>query len=462
LSGAVTVALLCAACGSDPAAGVTPTPLVAISAIGSPSASSSTPPTGSDSAPLIIERAVLDNMAQNGLDSIPGLNLGHGQLWINWRTGSVPLSTNWNNNPTPECEVTAGVPRCGGVPRTDRLTDLRYLHNLALFRNQHPGDTRYDAQFAAWSDVVKGLWAAPHDERGWTYDDLVDISRLSGDQWFVQQAAVQAAWYSSTVFHASCKCLYFTSSSHPGGYYRPVDTVEEAAALASEGARTGNQTYTQQARQALQFVLDHGYLRTWHTFPFAWDNVINPDGSVNNNETFAGGLANPGPEVRSIWTAQEAQSLFHAARTTADNSWYSLGAELLDSLTPAANTVGLWDTKYGGYCEKVTFSGLSYSAPGAPLVSCTKKEAGRQLVVLDAARVAATVGAGTRYDDLIQRMTAIAVGPDYDAAGAGYVYEVSRSYSPFDNHGTSEDWVTSEADGIALEALFALSDNRPW
>ena len=59
-------------------------------------------------------------------------------------------------------------------------------------------------------------------------------------------------------------------------------------------------------------------------------------------------------------------------------------------------------------------------------------------------------------------MTALAVGADYDASGAGYVYEVSRSYGPFDNHGSSEDWVTGEADGIALEALFALSDRRPW
>ncbi|HEV7680063.1 MAG TPA: hypothetical protein VGQ42_15995 [Candidatus Dormibacteraeota bacterium] len=401
-------------------------------------------------------------MAQNGLDSTLGLNGGHGQLWINWRTGSQPLATNWNNLPVAECQVTAGVPRCSGLPRTDRLTDLRYLHNLALYRNQHPGDTRYDAQFATWVDVVKSLWSAPHDERGWTYDDLADITRLTGDQWFVQQAAIQAQWYSSTVFHASCKCLYFTGSGHPGGYYRPVDTVEEAAALASEGARTGNQTYVQQAKQALQFVLDHGYLRAWHAFPYAWENVLNADGSVNDNETFASGLPNPGNEVRAIWIAQEAQTLFHASRASGDARWYTLGAELLDSLTPAANSLGLWDSMYGGYCEKVSFSGLSYAAPGAPALACTKKEAGRQLVVLDAARVAAAAGAGSRYDDLIQRMTAIAVGPDYYAAGAGYVYEVSRSYGAFDNHGTVEDWVTGEADGIALEALFALTDKRPW
>jgi hypothetical protein len=477
LAALLLLGLACAACGGGSSiADATPTGLqplnnggggapgaTAVAAAGSPSAV--TPLTGPAPAGdvLAVEQAVLANVAANGFDSVAGVNGGAGALWINWRTGADPLSTNWNNIPAAECTVRSGAAQCiTSPPRTDRLTDLRYLHSLALYHSQHPGDTRYDAQLAKWGSVVKAAWANARDERGWTYDDLVDISRLTGDQWYVTTAAEQAKYYSTTVFHASCHCLYFTNSSHPQGYYRPVDTVEEAAALASEGARSGNQTYVQQARDALQFVLDHGYLRTFHTFPFAWDNVINADGSVNTNEVFAGGMANGGAEVRSIWTAQEAQTLFHATRATGDNRYLNLGMELLDALSPAQNTLGMWDTTYGGYCERVTFSGTSFSNPGTPSLSCTKKEAGRQLVVLDAARVGQTVGAGSRYDDLITRMTALAIGRDYDAAGSGYVYEVARDYAPYSNHGTPEDWVTTEADGIAMEALFALSDPRPW
>jgi hypothetical protein len=77
-------------------------------------------------------------------------------------------------------------------------------------------------------------------------------------------------------------------------------------------------------------------------------------------------------------------------------------------------------------------------------------------------RVAATLDAGMRYDDLQQRMTALAVGADYSAQGKGYVYEVARDYRPYSNHGKPEDWVTTEADGVVLEALFALTDQRPW
>jgi hypothetical protein len=477
-SALLLLGLACAACGGgNPTADATPTalqPLPVVSGGGTTAMAAApagaspgalTPVTGQAPAgdALQIEQAVLDNIAANGFDSVPGVNGGAGALWINWRTGSDPLATNWNNTPAAECAVRSGVAQCiNAPPRTDRLTDLRYLHALALYHNQHPGDARYDAQLARWAGVVKAAWAGAHDERGWTYDALVDLTRLTGDQWYVTTAAGQAKFYSTTVFHASCHCLYYTTPQHPQGYYRPVDTVEEAAALASEGARTGNQAYVQQGHEALQFVLDHGYLRTWHTFPFAWDNVLNTDGSVNPNELFAGGLANGGAEVRAIWSAQEAQTLFHAARVTGDSLYLNLGMELLDALTPAQNTLGLWDTTYSGYCEKVTFSGTSYSNPGTPLIACTKKEAGRQLVVLDAARVGQTVGAGSRYDDLIQRMTALAIGRDYNAAGRGYVYEVARDYSQYSNHGSPEDWVTTEADGIAMEALFALSDSRPW
>ena len=463
--------ILCAACGSGRSSGATPTPLQPLN---TGSATTATPPgtapgggaappvTGTSATAAQVEQAVLDNIAANGFDSVPGVNGGLGALWINWRTGSAPLTTNWNNVPAAECTAPATTAQCNVAARTDRLTDLRYLHSLALYRSQHTGDTRYDAQITRWKAIVKSMWSNARDERGWTYEVLVEIGRLTGDQWFTDTAAGQARYYSTSVYHASCRCLYFTNSAHPRGYYRPVDTVEEAAALAEEGVRAGNATYLQQARDALQFVVDHGFLRQWHAFPYAWDNVLTASGSVNPDPTFAAGLPNPGEEVRVIWLAQEAQTLLHAARATNEQRYKDLAFELLDAITPAQNSLGLWDLTYTGYCEKVAFTGASLARPGFPALGCTKKEAGRQLVVLDAVRVAATVGAGARYDDLQRRMTAIALGPDYYAAGAGYVYEVSRDYTLYRNHGIQEDWVTTEADGIALEALFALTDPQPW
>lgn len=457
------LALVVGGCGLGPTSA--PTPTGASLGLVTPRASpaTNTTPRQVPSAVLQVEQDVLTGMATYGLDTVPGLNGGLGQLWINWRPQSNPLTTNWNNTPAPECTVTSGTPQCVAYPpRTDRLTDLRYLHNLALYRQQQPQDRRFDAQYNRWLAIVKRLWARPRDPRGWTYELLVDISRLTGDPFFASVAADQARYYHTSVFHSACRCLYFVDSQHPNGYYRPVDTIEEAAALAEEGARSGNQTYIQEARDALRFILDHGYLRTWHAFPFAWDNVLRPDGSVNDNPTFAKGLANPGPEVRVIWLAQEAQTLLHATRATSDPSFAKLATEMLDALTPEVNTLGLWDSVHGGYCEKVTFTGSSLAAPGQPVLGCSKKEAGRQLVVLDAVHVASTLGLGTGYADLERRMTALAVGPDYDAAGHGYVYEVARDYRPYNNHGIPEDWVTSEANGIALEALFSLGDPTPW
>jgi hypothetical protein len=63
---------------------------------------------------------MLRNIQANGFNPHRAINQGLGGLWINWRTGSRPLATNWNGSGQPDGPQ---VDR----PRHDVLTDLRFV-----------------------------------------------------------------------------------------------------------------------------------------------------------------------------------------------------------------------------------------------------------------------------------------------------------------------------------------------
>src|SRR6266852_4196174 len=79
---------------------------------------------------------VLQSIHTNGFDA--QANDGLGGLWINWRYGTQPLQTNFDD---------AGNAHGSSVqPRQDRLVDLRYVHTLWLYKTKHPDDARFDGE----------------------------------------------------------------------------------------------------------------------------------------------------------------------------------------------------------------------------------------------------------------------------------------------------------------------------
>ena len=125
--------------------------------------------------------AMLRNIQTNGFNPNRAINGGLGGLWINWRTGSRPLATNWNGSGRPDGPEV-------DPPRHDVLTDLRYLHALLLFKHQHPGDIQFNADIARMAPIVKLEFGNSHNERGWIYDELIEMGNVSGDGWYLQAA----------------------------------------------------------------------------------------------------------------------------------------------------------------------------------------------------------------------------------------------------------------------------------
>ena len=128
----------------------TPNPATTITLPEVPTATTGTAPTTSEAKKS--KYLYLDNIQHNGWDHDPSINGGLGGLWINWRYGSDPLQVDFNGTATPD--------QASGAPlRHDPLTDIRYLHNLWLYKSQNPKDTRYDGEITKYTAIIKTEWA---------------------------------------------------------------------------------------------------------------------------------------------------------------------------------------------------------------------------------------------------------------------------------------------------------------
>ena len=411
-----------------------------------------------DAASIVVD--VLQNMQTNGFDA--QANDGLGGLWLNWRYGTDPLQTNFD---------AAGNANGSLVPPPqDRLADLRYVHALWMYKAQHPQDTQFDDELMKYTQIVKTEFSGHPDERGWVFDTLIDLSHLSHDSFYTQTAKAEAMYLDTAHFHRSLGAYYKTSHSHPHGYYPVDEAIEAGSALLQAGSLFNHKQWSKDGKTILAFVEKHAFLSHYHVFASYMDNVLLPSGKLNPTETFfrgtdQGGQLINGGQVTVGLAGQEILSLLHAYQVTNDETLLNKVQELLAPFRAKPNALGLWDTHHLGYYAALTFPGKSIVHPGTPVLSKKTKQGGQQLLMLEAFEVADTLADGT-YSSMVLAMEQVAVNKAYYTAGHGYLEKETADWKPLvlqtgDNAGDAEDWVTTEAIGIALEALQSLPGSVP-
>ncbi len=344
-------------------------------------------------------------------------------------------------------------------PRHDPLTDIRYIHNLWLYKSQNPSDTRYDSEITKYTAIIKTEWANAHDaQRGWLYDEeFTDLYQLSHDSFYLQQMQNLATAYAKSINPISG--IYFkTSSAHPGGYYRPSDALETGLALIQAGTQFHNPTWTQLGQNEVNFVYQHAYMPQYHTFPGQMDQVLSPSGQVNAGQTFyIDNYRNYivyGNEVQVADLGQIAISLLHTYQITKNRDYLQKAFDLLSPLTASNNLLQLWDPVYLGYFEDVLFKGSTPQNPGTRQVANGKKDGGRMMEMLWAFHLADQYGGN--YQNMENALLTVALNKVYYAPGHGVIYEMRPNWSLVTIKGIPEVWVTTEAMGIELESLFSL------
>jgi hypothetical protein len=408
--------------------------------------------------PIDVESIVVDvlqNMQTNGFDD--QASGGQGGLWLNWRYGTDPLQTNFD---------AAGNANGSLVPpQQDRLADLRYVQDLWVYKTQHPDDTQFDDELMKYTAIVKAEFTAHPDERGSFFDTLVELSHLSHDSFYTQAAQAEAQSLDTLHFHRSLGAYYKTSHSHPHGYYPVDEALEAGCALLQAGSLFHHKQWTKDGKTILAFVEHHAFLSHSHVFASYMDNVLLASGKLNPTETFfrgtdqGGHLINGGQVIVGL-AAQEILSLLDAYTVTNDETLLDKAQEVLEPFRVQPNVLGMWDTHHLGYYAALTFPGKTIAHPGTPVLSKKTKQGGQQVLMLEAFEVANTLTDGT-YTGMVMAMEQVATTDAYYAAGHGYLDKETADWKPLvlqtgDNAGEAEDWVTTEAMGIALEALQSL------
>ncbi len=409
--------------------------------------------------PEALELAMLGNIKEHGFNPDPRINEGLGGLWINWRTGPRPLLVNFNGSGEPDGAKV-------DPPRHDDLTDLRYLHNLFNWKHQHPADTSFDDEIKRYDAIVKHELRNARNERGWIYDELIHMARLSGDAFFRDTARRQAEYFATKQYREDVGCVFKTSKDDKAGHYRVDLALEIGCALVQAGWEFQQPDWSAKGGRIVSFVYDHAYLAEHHLFLAQMAGVLLPDGTANPNEPIYRAkvkhyLTNGG-NVRFGGVGQTALSLLHCYIVTKDPVWLDRANDLLEPLTADKNSLGLWDKEHGGYFTGVEFSGPDFQKPGKPRLLDKSKECGRQFHMLQAFHVASQFTGG-KYRPMVDAMRRVLLEKAWFAPGQGVFYECEPDWSPRKaKSGAVCDWVTTEAMGCSMMALFALTDPDPW
>jgi hypothetical protein len=424
-----------------------------------PSASASPSPTGAgavSAADLAAARAMLTNETLNGWRDCDynsgGNNYSYHGVKVNWNSVYFNFNGEAHPDPDPCNQTTIGGRYDLTVPATcwtnpsqsncqrheDRLTALRFLHALLLYQqdggNPDLGGVSLSAEIAKVSPHVQQLFATT-DPRGWSYFEFADIARLSGGT-------------ASPFAQLAGDTLRAFDNSDGTAQGRPDWQIEQAADLAG----AGSSPYLTAAEKT-KFAADgQARLNTYWAANFVplVDGTGQPSGAAINTNAGSGG-------VRPIKAAEQADMANALAQAGITDKAKLLRAGLRLFLLPS-----------GGYSQ-----GCDDILNGVPVNISTKTTAGRSMSVMlldktlgnsqDIANLDAT------FHNSIFLHGSNFPGPQLVPNGyEGVVYEQRSDLSlytltmkdslqpqPGAGQSVTEDWVTSEAMGIAMVALLS-------
>jgi len=177
--------------------------------------------------------AMLKNIQANGW------NPATGHLFINWRTGTNPLQTDFQTSGKTDAQM--GVK----PPRQDGHTTLRYLENLYLWRHWQ-NDHQFDSEITKAEQAAKSwLGTSPSNPRGWVYFDLCDMATYSGDAFWQDMASkLVDSWKN---YPAPVKSV--AGSNDPT--QRTDWHIEVGCAMVAEGRRRNDQAMIQSGQQRI-------------------------------------------------------------------------------------------------------------------------------------------------------------------------------------------------------------------
>ncbi len=414
--------------------------VLAACASGAPSShAAGTPPASAAPAPVSATAdvarvaAILDDMHRFAWNpSAPPAGKTsqlRGGLYINWR-GS------WDGSPTTAAAntnlQTAGQSdqEAGANPRHDQLTDLVYLRNLLAYESVVPGDHRFEGDVKRVEPIVRAEFRSYGPYRCWIYFSLVDLDRYQPSTGWQDYARSYAGMIATRYYDSARGAI--VDPSH--GTYRSDFAAECGAALLDAGKRFGTAAWHDDGAKVVTHLVHAAADPATHLFP----GELEP----------AAGSGMDRVVTRQLKVGAQAQlldSLLTAYDMTGD-------AALLNAVRQAVLSLfdprlGVHDAANGGFYFAIDAGGQNLNS------SYKETRQGWMVTLLDHL----DRDDGGRWRGQAGEARTVVRERLWQPQDHGYLYRVTPDFKVFVNHdrpgGVAEEFVTSEAMGIAAAAL---------
>ena len=386
----------------------------------------------------VLTSQVLTDLNAHGYDAT------YQTILINWRKSDI----NQVNCSPDGCSTRTHL------TRVDTANDLRDLENLYWYKELHPGNTSMDDYIARMLPIVRTEWGDTVLNKGWVYFTLLRIRDYSHDAAYWDKTIQH--WVTSQyaridpklgIQHGATNTTAGAGNITLADGYRVDHALETGLALVDAGTRYHHPEWATAGKKDVAVVIKDSYNQQFHLFGRLY--LIN-DPRYGSNELLD-------TQARMGETGQELEALIRTGVYTKNNAYLALAKEILDGLQNSP----LRDRQDGGFYFKI-FLG-PYMSEQAGFVDKNIKEV-RQLHTLIAIHLANQIF-NNRWAELEQDVTRNAIqhlflpapvpGFTYRVRTNGDLYPCPRCVQPL-----AEDWVTSEADNIALEAFQTILTKR--
>ena len=353
-----------------------------------------------------------------------------GGLFINWRG-------TWQGNPATAAANTniqsSGLSdqQAGSKPRHDPLTDLVYLVNLYAYQASHPDGQDFSADATRMEPIVQQEYANSGYYRCWVYFQLRDLGQLQPSQGWDGIADRYAAAVYRRFYDPQAGTI---ADPRHGMVYRTDFAAECGAMLIDIGNRQHNAAWTAAGNSTLAHLLARAQNPETHLFPLQMQLGHSTDTVIQ-------------AQVKMGEEAQLLNSFLDAYDLTRNKAYLDAAVQGADALY--SPSIGLWDRAHGGFFYSV-------DADGKDLQTAYKES--RQAWVLLLLQHLARIQGG-QWVQREQQMLTVVRDKLWQPSIDGYPYREAPGFVLYHTHdgpGRShvvEDWVTSEAMGIACESL---------
>jgi len=354
-----------------------------------------------------------------------------GGLFINWKgtwsgdSASVSANTDMQESGLSDQQA-------GSAPRHDPLTDLTYLVNLYAYQAIDPGDREFAPDVTRMEPIVQQEFSNAGYYRCWVYFQLRDLGEMQPAQ---DWDAIAARFATGIYQHYYDSKAGTIADPRHAGTYRVDYAAECGAVLIDAGHRAHKPAWVNAGNSTLAYLLRRAQNPSTHLFPLQMQ--IGPI-----QDTIVQAQLTVGEEAQLLNSFLDAYSL------TGHKGYLDAVVQAVNSLY--SHAIGLWDRVHGGFFFSVNVDGRS--------VDTAYKET-RQAWMLPLLQHLARIERGGVWAAREQEMLAVVRDELWQPGIHGYPYRVSVGFGIFQSHNgpgrtpVTEDWVTSEAMGIAGESL---------